>query len=129
MTGSQFYVAVLAGSLACGAVAFAAPPLPPASSQARAEADCRDQGMHPNSPEWELCLSHATRAHDWGEANLAYEFARRTGDAREVCTASGLTPGSLGYRTCIDVEVDARTQPQLLILGDDKSARNLAQSQ
>ena len=126
MTRSQFYGAVLAGGLACGAAAFAAPPVPPVSSQDRAEAACQDQGMHPNSPEWELCLSHVTRAFDWNEVNLAHELARTTGDAREACTASGLTPGSLGYRTCIDVEVDARTQ--LLILGDDQSGENVATS-
>ncbi len=127
MTRAQFYVAVLAGSLASGAMAFAAPPVPPTSSQSRAETACHDQEIRPNSPEWELCLSHVTRAYDWGETNFATKLAHGAGDARKACMASGLTPGSLGYRTCIEVEVDARTQPQLLILGDDKSAKNLAE--
>ena len=125
MTRTRFYVAVLIGSLATGAVAFAAPPVPPTPAQTRADTACRDQGMHPNSPEWELCLSHVTRAYDWGESSLAARLAHTTSDARDVCTSSGLTPGSLGYRTCIEVEVDARSH--LLILGDDKSGENVAQ--
>jgi hypothetical protein len=129
MTRYQFYAAVLAGTLASGAVALAAPPVPPTPAETRAETACYDQGIRPNTPEWELCLSHVTRAYDWGKADYAAKLARGAGDARQACLASGLTPGSLGYRTCVEVEVDARTQPQILILGDDKSAKNLAQIQ
>jgi hypothetical protein len=67
-----------------------------------------------------------TRAYEWGQPNLASQLARSSGDAREACLASGLAPGSIGYRACVDTEVDARVQ--VLILGDDRSADNIAEN-
>ncbi|MFI5000888.1 MAG: hypothetical protein ACHQK9_13495 [Reyranellales bacterium] len=115
------------GGLTIAVMALAAPPAPPTPEQGRAEAACREQGVLPNSGAWELCLSHVTRAFEWGEANLAQRLAAATGDARETCVASGLATDSAAFRDCIDVGVDARTQ--LLILGDDRNGDNVAKSQ
>jgi hypothetical protein len=95
----------------------------PITAQARAEAQCRDRGLQPNSAAWELCLSHVTRALEWDELGLAQQLARASGDAAESCLA-GRQPNSAAYRACVSREIDARSE--LLILGDDQSGRNVA---
>jgi hypothetical protein len=109
------------------AAAYAAPPYPTPTAQVRAESACRDQQVKPNSPAWELCLSHVTRAYEWGEPALAQQLAKAAGNARESCFDEGFDAGSAGYRVCVDREMDARSQ--LLILGNDTSADNVAQAQ
>lgn len=82
--------------------------------------------MQPTSAAWEICLSQVTRAYQWGEPALAQQLAKASGEARESCLEDGLRPDSLGYRNCVDHEVDARNQ--LLILGNDTSAENVAEA-
>jgi hypothetical protein len=122
----RFPIAVLLGTAAIGSVAFAASPeqQPP---QARAEQACRDRGVRPPSSAWELCLSHVTRAYEWGENTLAQQLAHAAGEARENCLDYGLAPDGAAYRACIGREIDARSQ--LLVLGDDQSGVNVAQQQ
>jgi hypothetical protein len=126
MNQIRFFAAVAVGSLMIAAAAYAAPPYPTPSAQMRAESTCRGQQVKPNSPAWELCLSHVTRAYEWGEPALAKQLAKAAGNARESCLDEGFDAGSAGYRTCVDREMDARSQ--LLILGNDTSGDNVAQA-
>ena len=121
----RYSIALTLGVLGLGTVAALAssPEVNPA--QARAEQACRDRGVVPPSPAWELCLSHVTRAYEWGEITLAQQLAHAAGDARENCLEYGLSPSGAGYRACIGREIEARSQ--LLILGDDQSGVNVAE--
>ncbi|MBV8393264.1 MAG: hypothetical protein JOY81_08785 [Alphaproteobacteria bacterium] len=123
----RFFAAVTAGSLLAAAAAYAAPPVQNVSAQGRAEQACRSHEVRPASAAWELCLSHVTRAYEWNEPALAQQLAKTAGTAREACLDQGFDAASSGYRTCVDRELDARSQ--LLILGDDQSGENVAQSQ
>jgi hypothetical protein len=127
MTQFRFLAALAIGSLAIAATALAAPPYPPSSAQNRAEATCRAQNVSPQSVSWELCLSHVTRAYEWGEPALAKQLAKAAGNAPVSCLDEGYDAASSGFRACVDREVDARSQ--LMILGDDKSGENVAQAQ
>src|SRR5262245_56748020 len=126
MTRFGFYAAVGIGALAMGATALAAPPFGAASAQVRAETACNDEGVRPNSSAWELCLSHVTRAYEWGEPSLAIQLARAARDARQSCLEYGMAPETSGYRACVSREIDARTNLQ--VLGDDDSGRNVAEA-
>ena len=84
-------------------------------------------GVQPRSSAWEPCLSQVTRAYEWGENTLATQLARAAGDARETCLEHDLRPETRTYRACITKEMDARSD--LLILGDDQSGVNVAESQ
>jgi len=120
----SFLAAIVAGAAAVAATAYAAQPGSP-SAQGSAEQSCREHGVEPRSSAWELCLSHVTRAYEWGEVSLARQLARAAGDARVSCLEEGLRPESRGYRSCVNREIDARSD--LLILGDDQSGVNVAE--
>jgi hypothetical protein len=124
MSRTQFFAAIVVGSLAVAATAFAAEPMS-ASAETRAEQACRDQNVQPRSSAWELCLSHVTRAYEWGEQTLGNQLARAAGDARQSCLEEGQRPETQGYRACINKEIEARSE--LLILGDDQSGVNVAE--
>ena len=94
------------------------------SAQDRAEEACRRHGVQANSVAWELCLSHVTRAYEWGEISLAQQLARAAGDAREDCLPR--VKQTAAYRACVSREIDARSD--LLILGDDRTAINVAEA-
>jgi hypothetical protein len=117
--------AALLGGAAIAAAAHAAQPT--GSPQGRAEQACVQHGVQPRSAAWELCLSHVTRAYEWGEQTLANQLARAAGDARQNCLERGQRPETQAYRFCVNREIDARSD--LLILGDDQSGVNVAQSQ
>jgi hypothetical protein len=120
-------LAVLAvASFAIAATAFAAQPHS-GSTFGQAEKTCTDHGVQPRSAAWELCLSHVTRAYEWGEQALAGQLARAAGDARESCLERGMRPDTASYRACVNREIDSRSE--LLILGDDQSGVNVAQAQ
>ena len=123
----RYPIALTLGVVGLGTVALAASPEVPTPAQARANQACRDQGVQPPSAAWELCLSHVTRAYEWGEGTLAKQLAHAAGDARENCLEYGIAPNSSAYRTCVGREIEARSQ--LLILGDDQSGVNVAQQQ
>jgi len=125
MSRTQFVTAVVLGSLTAAATAFAAQPMS-ASAQAQAEQACRSHNVQPRSSAWELCLSHVTRAYEWGELTLANQLARAAGDARQSCLEEGQRPESQGYRACVNKEIEARSE--LLILGDDQSGVNVAEA-
>ena len=120
---------LLAALVVCGTVlaasAYAAQP-ESLSSQGQAERACHDHGVQPRSSAWELCLSHVTRAYEWGEQGLAKQLARAAGDARVNCVERGLRPETPSYRTCVTREIDAHSQLQ--ILGDDQSGVNVAEA-
>ena len=122
MSRTQFVTAIVVGSLAVAATAFAAEPM---SAQTRAEQACRNQNVQPSSSAWELCLSHVTRAYEWGEQPLANQLARAAGDARVSCLEEGQRPETQGYSACVNKEIEARSE--LLILGDDQSGVNVAE--
>jgi hypothetical protein len=119
---SSCFAAIVAAGVAIAATAHAASPT--ASSQA--EQTCAKHGVQPRSSAWELCLSHVTRAYEWGEFTLANQLARAAGDARMNCLEYGQQPESRGYRACVNKEIEARSE--LLILGDDQSGVNLAEA-
>jgi hypothetical protein len=126
MSRTQFAAAIVTGCLAVAATAFAAQPMP-VSAQTRAEQACRNQDVQPRSAAWELCLSHVTRAYEWGEQSLAKQLARAAGDARVSCLEEGHRPETRGYANCIDRQIEANSE--LLILGDDQSGVNVAEAQ
>jgi hypothetical protein len=119
------FIAALLSGAAIAVVAHAAQPS--GSPQIRAEEACTKHGVQPRSSAWEPCLSQVTRAYEWGENTLASQLARAAGDARETCLEHGLRPETGAYRACITKEMDARSD--LLILGDDQSGVNVAESQ
>ncbi len=119
------FIAALLSGAAIAVVAHAAQPT--GSPQMRAEALCAKHGVQPRSSAWGLCLSHVTRAYEWGENTLASQLARAAGDARGDCLEHGLRPETEPYRACVSHEIDARSD--LLILGDDDSGINVAESQ
>ncbi len=123
----RYPIALAVGLIGISAAALAAPPDSPRAAQGRAEQACRDHDVRPQSAAWELCLSHVTRAYEWGEETLAKQLAHAAGDAHENCLEYGLAPNSAGYRACIGREIEASSQ--LLILGDDQSGVNVAQQQ
>jgi hypothetical protein len=125
MSRTKFFAAIVVGSMAVAATAFAAQPLS-ASAQVSAEQNCRSHGVQPRSTAWELCLSHVTRAYEWGEQTLANQLARAAGDARLSCLEEGQRPETQGYRSCMNKEIKARSE--LLILGDDQSGVNVAEA-
>lgn len=122
---SRLFLSTTLATVALLGTAAAALPYTPTSAQGRAEQACRHEGVQPNSPAWELCLSHVTRAYEWGERGLAAQLARVAGNAREACLSYGLKVETSGYRTCLSREIDAHSE--LLILGDDQSGTNVAQ--
>jgi hypothetical protein len=124
MSRTRLFAAVVAGAVAIAASAYAAQPGSPA--QAQAEQNCRQHGVEPRSMAWELCLSHVTRAYEWGEVTLANQLARAAGDARQDCLEKGMRPETQGYRACVNKQIDARSD--LLILGDDQSGVNVAEA-
>jgi hypothetical protein len=117
-----YFAAVVVAGAAIAATAFAAQP-----AQGEAEQACAFHGVQPRSAAWELCLSHVTRAYEWGERTLASQLARAAGDARENCLERGHRPETAGYKACINKEIEARSE--LLILGDDRSGVNVAEAQ
>ena len=119
------FIAALLSGAALAVAAHAAQPS--GSPQIRAEEACTKHGVQPRSSAWEPCLSQVTRAYEWGENTLASQLARAAGDARETCLEHGLRPETGSYRACITKEMDARSD--LLILGDDQSGVNVAESQ
>ncbi|SJZ71286.1 hypothetical protein SAMN02745126_01995 [Enhydrobacter aerosaccus] len=127
MTSLRSIAAVAVGSLVAAVVAHAAPPYVSGPAQDRAQEACLKQEVKPNSTVWELCLSHVGRAYEWGEPALAKQLAKAAGDAKESCLDEGYDAESTGYRTCVSREMDARSQ--LMILGDDSSGDNVAQTQ
>ncbi len=96
----------------------------PTTAQARAEAMCEKHGVRPSSTAWELCLSHVTRAVEWGEISLAGQLAHAAGAADEACLDRGLQPQSAAYRACIGQQIDA--QSNLQVLGEDRFGTNVA---
>lgn len=114
--------ALMVAGVAIGATAYAAQP-----AQSQAEQACTKHGVQPRSAAWELCLSHVTRAYEWGEVALANQLARAAGDARDNCLELGQRPETQGYRACVNKEIESRSE--LLILGDDQSGVNVAEVQ
>ena len=129
MTKTGLLAAIAVGSLVVGATALAAPPtaFQPVAAQIRAEQSCDKEGVWPNSSARELCLAHVTRAFEWGEPALAKQLAHVAREARESCMNEGFRVETAGFRDCIGREIDARSD--LLILGDDQSGENVADSQ
>jgi hypothetical protein len=121
MRRTPFFAALVAVGVAVAATAYAAQP-----AQSEAERTCAYHGVQPASSAWELCLSHVTRAYEWGERTLANQLARAAGEARENCLERGQRPETQGYRACVNKEIEARSE--LLILGDDQSGVNVAEA-
>jgi hypothetical protein len=96
----------------------------PTTAQSLAEDTCHEHGVRLGSLTWELCLSHVTRAYEWGETSLAAQLAHAAGQADESCLDRGLRPQTAPFNACISREIDA--QSELLILGDDRSGVNVA---
>jgi hypothetical protein len=124
MSRSRFLAALVLG-VAFATTAYAAQP-EAVSPQGQAERACHDHGVQPRSMTWELCLSHVTRAYEWGEFGLAKQLARAAGDAPVACLERGMRPDTQRYRACVNREIDARSD--LLILGDDQSGVNVAEA-
>jgi hypothetical protein len=124
MSRTPYWAALVAG-VALATTAYAAQPQS-TGAQGRAEQACAEHGVQPRSTAWELCLSHVTRAYEWGEQTLAQQLARAAGDARVNCLERGQRPETFGYRTCVNKEIEAHSE--LLILGDDQSGVNVAEA-
>jgi hypothetical protein len=125
MSRTPYFAALVAAGVAIATTAYAAQPQS-ASAQRQAEQLCSEHGVQPRSAAWELCLSHVTRASEWGERSLATQLARAAGDAGVNCLERGQRPETQGYRACVNKEIEARSE--LLILGDDQSGVNVAEA-
>ena len=123
MKRMPYVAAILAAGMSIAATAYAAPP---GTAQSQAEQMCVEQGVQPRSAAWELCLSHVTRANEWGERALARQLARAAGDANVNCLERSRRPDSQAYRACVNKEIEAHSE--LLILGDDQSGVNVAEA-
>jgi hypothetical protein len=122
MNRTRFFAALMLGTVIAATSAYAAQP----GAQARAEQKCTEHGLQPRADGWELCLSHVTRAYEWGEQTLASQLARAASDARQDCLDKGMRPQTSSYRACISRAIDSHSQ--LLILGDDQSGVNVAEA-
>ena len=123
MSRTRLFAAVVAGAASIAVSAYAAQP---GSAQSQAEQNCFKHGVEPRTMAWELCLSHVTRAYEWGEVTLANQLARAAGDARQDCLDKGARPETSAYRACVNKQIDARSD--LLVLGDDQSGVNVAEA-
>ena len=77
MTNSRQHAAIaLGGALIVAAFVAFLPPVPPASTQSQAQRICREEGTSPSSEVHEYCVSEASRVLEWGEPELARNYAR-----------------------------------------------------
>ena len=118
MTNSRMHAAIALGSaLIAGAFVVLLPPVPPASAQSQAQRICREESVPPRSEGYEYCLSQATRALEWGEPELARDFARVAAVSREACLSRGLQPQTPSFTSCVDRESYARG---LMVYADEQ---------
>ena len=116
MTHSQMHAGMAFGSIVVlAAVAFLAPPVPPASAEVQASRICREQGVKPASAGYEYCLMQAERAIEWGEPEIARAYARVTSDARDACQGYGLDPATAAHRDCMERETKAVSYTHLTL--------------
>lgn len=80
-----------------------------------AEHTCLEYGVTPYTAAFEGCVSHAARAFDRGQPDVAYMQARSTRDAHDACLSYGLSPETLGYHRCIATQIDQRMNRTTLI--------------
>ncbi|UYN96522.1 MAG: hypothetical protein KIT25_06210 [Enhydrobacter sp.] len=119
---------LVAAALCCGftlAMTAVALSYSPGPAQEKAERECAKHGLGPQSPAWELCLAHVTRAFEWEERALAQQLARASGDAAANCLDLGLPPQGAPFRACLSREIEA--QSQLQVLGDSTVGDNVAE--
>jgi hypothetical protein len=105
--------------VALGTVVLAAWPLAHASAQsgdalAHAENTCAARGVTPNTAAFETCVDRAAWAFQQGQPVAAGQQAALVRDANDLCTSYGIAPQSLGYRQCVNSEIDRRSSPRAM---------------
>jgi hypothetical protein len=82
---------------------------------ARAEQTCLDNGLAPNSAAFNGCVEGAASAYDRGLPLIAQGEARIAADARTNCLRYGLDPYTLGYRQCVNTEMNRDVMPSRIV--------------
>ncbi|HZQ00505.1 MAG TPA: hypothetical protein VFB13_13260 [Reyranella sp.] len=98
-------------AVAAGGLVAAGAPLSAATAQsgdalANAERTCLDYGVRPHTDSYDVCVSRTGAAFDQGAPELAYSEARAVMAARDDCLSMGARPETMGYRRCLNVEID-----------------------
>ena len=101
-------------AVALGTAALAALPLAHASAQsgdalAHAENTCTVHGVTPNTAAFDACVDRAAWAFEQGRPATAGREAALVRDANDLCRSYGIAPQSLGYRQCVNSEIDRRS--------------------
>jgi hypothetical protein len=73
---------------------------------ANAERTCLDYGVRPHTDSYEVCVTRVAGAFDEGAPELANRQARAVGAAHDICASLGAVPNTMGYRQCLNVEID-----------------------
>jgi hypothetical protein len=105
--------------VALGTVALAAWPLAHASAQsgdalAHAENTCVVHGVTPNTAAFDTCVDRAAWAFQQGQPAMAGRQAALVRDANDLCRSYGIAPQSLGYRQCVNNEIDRRSSTRAI---------------
>lgn len=98
-------LAIALGSLAV-AVPFSAARAQSGDALAHAESTCLDYGVRPHTDSYDVCVSRVANAFEDGAPDLAYRQARAVLAAHDTCASMGAPPNTLGYRQCLNVEID-----------------------
>ena len=105
MTRAMLITIAVGGGLLAGGLPYLAH-AQSGDALANAERACRDSGVRPHTDSYEVCVGRTANTFDEGAPDLAYRQARAVMAARDVCLSMGAQPQTLGYRQCLNVEID-----------------------
>lgn len=105
MTRGTMLAIAMGGVFAVG-VPFSAAEAQSGDALAHAERTCLDYGVRPHTDSYDVCVNRTADAFDEGAPDLAYRQARAVLAAHDICASLGAVPETLGYRRCLDVEID-----------------------
>jgi hypothetical protein len=110
-------------ALALGGLAVTGAPMPAANAQsgdalAQAEHTCLTEGVRPRTEAFDVCVSRTANAFDDGAPDLAYSQAQAVPSARDACLSMGAVPGTLGYRQCLNTEIDRHAERIYAIMAE-----------
>ncbi len=99
-------ITIAAGGLLVAAVPYSAAQAQSGDALANAERTCLDYGVRPHTDSYDVCVSRVAETFDDGAPDLAYRQARAVRMARDTCLSMGALPETMGYRQCLNVEID-----------------------
>ena len=120
MKRHHLIVLALAGGLITAAAPFAAE-AQSGDALANAEQLCLDTGISPNSAAFNACVGRAAMAYDRGDPYMAERDAQMAIDARNTCLRYGIDPHTLGYRQCVNNEIDRGADSVMVYRGSARA--------